>query len=167
MKKLLILFIFLVMTNPAAHAQELSNESQEEQIFWTQEVDATEEWGQWLKEIYKPYSDELGMAILKIISSTIDIDPTGKSSAELLEEVNAAYNMSLKSMEIIKPPIELKIYHLKIIELYRLTINSDPKDASKNALIIKQLSIEADQAMTKAFQLHGMPENVIAHFLED
>jgi len=167
MKKLLILFILLVVTNGVAHAQGLSGDVQEDQIFWTQEVDASQEWGLWLKEVYRPYSDELSRAILKIISSTINIDPTGKTNEELLEEVNAAYSRSLKSMEMIKPPAELKVYHSKVVELYRQTINADPDKASENALVIKQLTREADQAITKAFQLHGVSQKIIDRFTQD
>ena len=187
-KKLLILFIFCAMTSTAVYAQglssgpqglsddtgespddakELLNESAEDRIFWSQEVDSNQDWGLWLKEVYRPYSDELSLAILKIVSSTIDIDPTGKSSVELLEAVNEAYNNSLRSMEAIRAPAELKKYHEKIVELYRHTINSDPKKKSENALVIKQLSLEADQAITKAFKLRGVSQKIIDRFTAD
>lgn len=185
MKRLLILLIFLAITSTAAHAQGLSSGPQglsddtqessgdtqesasstrKDQTFWSQEVDINQEWGLWLKEVYRPYSDELSMAILKIVSATIDIDPTGKSNAELLEEVNEAYSNSLRSMEAIKAPAELKKYHEKVVELYKHTINSDPKKKSENAVVRKQLSREADQAITKAFQLHGVSQKIIDRF---
>lgn len=192
MKRLLVLFILLAMTSTAAHAQGLSSgpqglsddtqessddtqessddaqesasDTRENQTFWSQEVDVNQEWGLWLKEVYRPYSDELSLAILKIVSSTINIDPTGKSNAELLEEVNEAYSNSLRSMEAIKAPAELKKYHEKVVELYKHTINSDPRKKSENALVRKQLSLEADQAITKAFQLHGVSQKIIDRF---
>ena len=166
-KKLLILFVFLGLTSAGAHAQELSTNAMEDQTFWSQEVDVNAHWGLWLRDVYRPYADKLSVAILKIVSSTINIDSTGKSSEELLEEINVAYNNSLRSMELIKAPAELKEYHSKIVELYRHTINSDPKEVSKNAIIRKQLSLEADQAITKAFQLHGVSQKIIDRFTED
>ena len=69
-------------------------------------------------------------------------------------------------MEMIKPPVELKKYHEKIIQLYRETINADPKEAEQNAIVIKQISSEADQAMEKALRLHGVPEKVIATLIQ-
>ena len=195
MKKLYIVLISLIFTSAAAYAQglssspqglsdysqetsddvqessddsqSLSSESAEDRIFWSQEVDSNQDWGLWLKEVYRPYSDELSLAILKIVSSTIDIDPTGKSSVELLEAVNEAYNNSLRSMEAIKAPAELKKYHEKVVELYRHTINSDPKKKSENAIVIKQLSLEADQAITKAFKLRGVSQKIIDRFTAD
>ena len=188
MRKLFILLMCFAMTGGVAHSQglssgpqdlsdenqELSNDTQEpstetleDQIFWKQEVNASQAWGLWLKEVYRPYSIELSKAILKIVSSTIDIDPTGKSPEELMEEVSAAYNRSLLSMEMIKPPAELKVYHSKVVELYRHTINSDPDEASENALVRKRLTVEADQAITKTFQLHGVSQKIIDRFTRD
>jgi len=160
-KKIFILLMCFATAIGVAHAQGLSDDTQENQIFWTQEVDSNQPWGLWLKEVYRPYSDELLRAILKIVSSTIDIDSTGKSNEELLEEVNAAYNRSLKSMEEIRTPAELKVYHSKIVELYKQTINADPDKASENALVIKQLTREADQEITKVFKLHGVSQKII------
>jgi uncharacterized phosphosugar-binding protein len=170
--KFIVILACLTMTVGVSLAQEISGDALEEsvetkredQIFWSQQVDGSQEWGIWLKEVFKPYSDELGKAILKIITSTKEIDPTGKSSAQMMEEVTAAYTRSLMSMEMIKPPVELKAYHLKVVELYRQTINADPSEAAQNAVVIKQISREADQALTKAFQLHGIPERVIYRF---
>jgi len=179
MKKIFILLIWCAMTSGIVQAQGLSLEEDPEvlteeaeelgeeklgdTIFWTQDVNAKEEWGIWLKEMYKPYSDKLTIAMLKIVASTAEVDMTGKSSEEILEEVNAAYSESLKDMEKIKPPAELREYHSKIIELYRQTIEADPNDAKRNALVVEQLSKEADQAMTKALKLHSVPARVIRY----
>ncbi len=181
MKKLFIILICCVMAGTGAYAEELLIEeleektSQSEEVdpkdvpveklkdrtFWTQEVDFREEWGIWLKEYYKPYADDMTLAMLKIVASTADIDFTGKTSAEILEEVNAAYTKSLRSMEMIKHPPELKAYHAKVVELYKQAIKADPKDKEQNAIEIERLTQEADEAMTRALRLHGVPQGVI------
>lgn len=163
MKKIFICFICCFMPAAMVHAQA----NTVDQTFWSQEVSSRQQWGIWLKETYKPYSVELEKAILKIISSTKGIDSTGKSSEKLMEEIKEAYHNGLKSMELVNVPPELKAYHKKVIELYRYTIDSDPKEESKNALVIKQLNAEADRAITRAFQLHGIPQSVISRFTAD
>jgi len=184
-KRVLILLICWAMTGGVAHAQGLPTEEDEEvsteeaegvstdeeeeplteklddQTFWAHEVDAKEEWGLWLKEVYKPYADEMTVAMLKIVASTADIDYKGKTSEEILEEVNAAYDKSLRSMETVKAPAEFKAYHTKVVRLYRQTIEADPKDKKQNAIERAKLSAEVDEAMTKALKLHGVPQRVI------
>lgn len=154
-------------TGGAVRAQETAGKVAQDQIFWSQQVDRSQTWGRWLLEVYKPYSDELSRAILKIASSAAGINPEGKSSEALLAEVNAALNNSLIAMEMIKPPAELKIYHSKVIQLYKETINADPKEKEKTAVIVNQLSREADREMKKALELHGVPERVIYNFIRD
>jgi len=51
--------------------------------------------------------------------------------------MNAALNNSLRSMEMITPPVELKGYLTKVIQMYKHTINADPKEATQNAVVSK------------------------------
>jgi len=162
-KKICALAVCLILSAGSTQAQVLSSGTTNDKVFVTGEANTGQPWGEWFTQVYMPYYDELGIAILGIAQAAGQIDLTGKSSETIRKEVGAALNNSLMKMAKIKPPIELKAYHLKVVELYRQTINADPEDGGESKIAIKQTTREANQALRKVFEMHGVPEGVISN----
>ena len=165
--KICVFLACLAVTAGAARAETLvSGGETTTKTIVTGEVNTALPWGRWISEVYMPYSNELGRAILDIARAAGKVQMTGKSTDDALEDITVVLNQSLTKMENIKPPVELKAYHNKIVQLYKETINTDASEPAKSQIMKRQLTREADAALKTVFERHGVPENVIANFVK-
>lgn len=166
MHRLLSSLVVAVLLCGIASAQENSlvlDTKKAAEAFW-KKVDTTTQWGQWMVNVYKPYSDRMSDVMLGAISQ---IDPTGLSPEELLNKVKARYEEEYKSIQNIAPPEELKAYHAKILELFAATSKSfptNPQQAVESQAMTKKLGDEAIQELVTVLTSQGVPQDIIAEF---
>ncbi|MCK5014612.1 MAG: hypothetical protein KAS66_12400 [Candidatus Omnitrophica bacterium] len=164
MRRLMLVLFLAVMLGGMAFAQGVDIESKNEVDFWEQNVDATTEWGEWLNETVKLYLEKLSETAETYISPITEADITELSPDEIMEKVTANYVDYYKAIQDITPPLDLKVYHSKIVELFAETVKNI-KGPIKNEELISKLGAEAAQEMERVLNQHGVPQKIIDEFV--
>lgn len=164
MKRILTLLVFLGLASGVNASEELTIQQRDELKFWEQKVNVTTEWGQWMVDVLRPYSENFTGALMAAERTQVETGRLAKTAEELIEQVNAIAVNQYTAVESVTPPDEFEAYHAKVLELYKLKTKTDRKEKTDNAKLISQLADEANEMFAQICQSHDVPQKIIDHF---
>lgn len=177
MKKILLILVFIFMSVLIGFAQDKTGRTVQgqpdelhryEEDLW-KKIDPRAEWGQWMREVFKPYWDQMQQ---ESAIPEFDRSISGLSAEEFSKKYTEFYHKlesdRLHEIQRSIPPEDLKKYHELVLKFFAAVINL-PADSRivdiESKPEIKQILDQAQQELKRVFEQHKVPSNIISEFL--